>query len=260
MDKLITQIQQQNIAKMYEHCGKDSFYTELQKVFQQIIRHDAFCAIRSCDYQVKLDYFLGGIKQQKSLEKLLSSIKHRYQPLQTESLLYRPLRTGQFPADKMFSFLWRNYCLQQSIKDQLVITPPSHHDSHHIWLIVDLSSQYDSFRSEQIQRVKHWLPTIEHLIDQHQKKLDAQLSLDSLFDQAIEQFTATYLTPREAQLAKLMFAGRSSKHAAKELAISPATERVHRANIYSKLGINSQAELLSCLLHKTNGEPFRLAV
>lgn len=49
---------------------------------------------------------------------------------------------------------------------------------------------------------------------------------------------------------QLLIRGYSSKEAAQVLVISPETERVHRKNIYAKLEVESQKELLSQLFEE----------
>jgi len=56
------------------------------------------------------------------------------------------------------------------------------------------------------------------------------------------------LTRREVEIAEAMLAGHSSKSTARLLAISAETVKVHRRNLYAKLGIASQAELFSMFL------------
>lgn len=56
------------------------------------------------------------------------------------------------------------------------------------------------------------------------------------------------LTRRETEIAEAMLAGHSSKSMARLLAISAETVKVHRRNLYAKLGIASQAELFSLFL------------
>ena len=62
---------------------------------------------------------------------------------------------------------------------------------------------------------------------------------------ALQLFGSSLLTEREQGVVQLMLRGHSSKSCARALGISPTTERVHRRNIYAKLGISSQAELFS---------------
>ncbi len=58
------------------------------------------------------------------------------------------------------------------------------------------------------------------------------------------------LTAREQDVMQLLIRGYSSKEAAQVLFISPETERVHRKNIYAKLNVESQKELLSQLFEE----------
>ena len=56
------------------------------------------------------------------------------------------------------------------------------------------------------------------------------------------------LTAREAQVVNLMLEGHSARAIAAVLKISNETVRVHRRNIYEKLGLSSQAELFRWFL------------
>ena len=60
---------------------------------------------------------------------------------------------------------------------------------------------------------------------------------------SVHNFGRHELTEREHAVLQLMLRGHSSKSCARELGMAPATERVHRRNIYTKLNISSQAEL-----------------
>ncbi|MGE4482848.1 helix-turn-helix transcriptional regulator [Acidocella sp.] len=56
------------------------------------------------------------------------------------------------------------------------------------------------------------------------------------------------LTDRETQIALLLLAGHSSKAIAARLDISPETVKVHRRNLYEKLGVSSQAEVFALFM------------
>ncbi|MFJ4067754.1 LuxR C-terminal-related transcriptional regulator [Pseudomonas sp. NPDC089996] len=88
---------------------------------------------------------------------------------------------------------------------------------------------------------RHWAagPVIED---------GAKQALHTHLEHAFNCFGAACLTEREAQIARLILRGHSSKSVASELAISTDTVRVHRKNIHAKLGINSQGELFSLFL------------
>ncbi|MBC9251218.1 helix-turn-helix transcriptional regulator [Pseudomonas alcaligenes] len=62
---------------------------------------------------------------------------------------------------------------------------------------------------------------------------------------AFNNFGCDLLTEREREVAHMVLRGHSVKSAAYELAISPETVRMHRKNLYLKLGVSSQAELFA---------------
>lgn len=62
-------------------------------------------------------------------------------------------------------------------------------------------------------------------------------------------FGRDQLTQREQQIVALILQGHSSKSAARELNISDSTIKVHRKNIYARLGISTQAQLFRMFLN-----------
>ncbi len=55
------------------------------------------------------------------------------------------------------------------------------------------------------------------------------------------------LTPREAEVLFLLSKGRNAAYIEEELVVSPHTVKSHMLNIYRKLGVHSQQELISCV-------------
>lgn len=64
-------------------------------------------------------------------------------------------------------------------------------------------------------------------------------------EHAFRDFGRSILTPRELEIVEFVLKGNSSDAIGKILGISTGTVRIHRKNIYAKLGINSQGELFS---------------
>src|SRR4029450_7781327 len=62
---------------------------------------------------------------------------------------------------------------------------------------------------------------------------------------AFHRFGEGRLTAREAELVEPVLKGNSSEAIGKRLGIATGTVRIHRKNIYMKLGISSQGELFS---------------
>jgi DNA-binding CsgD family transcriptional regulator len=60
------------------------------------------------------------------------------------------------------------------------------------------------------------------------------------------------LTAREASIVDLVLQGHSSESIGLKLAITTGTVRVHRRNVYRKLGISSQTQLLAIYLNSLN--------
>ncbi|MCW3479418.1 helix-turn-helix transcriptional regulator [Neisseriaceae bacterium JH1-16] len=65
----------------------------------------------------------------------------------------------------------------------------------------------------------------------------------SRLEEALRQRGKPHLTEREVEVALLILAGHSTKGVARHLGISLETAKVHRRNLYGKLGVTSQAGL-----------------
>lgn len=61
------------------------------------------------------------------------------------------------------------------------------------------------------------------------------------------------LTPRETEVAGLVLCGHSTGAIAERLAISPSTVKIHRRNLYEKLGVGTQAELFALFVARILG-------
>jgi DNA-binding CsgD family transcriptional regulator len=65
---------------------------------------------------------------------------------------------------------------------------------------------------------------------------------------AYQQFGGKLLSEREREIVALVLQGHSTESIAGRLDISPGTVKIHRRNIYRKLGIGTQAELFASFL------------
>lgn len=70
---------------------------------------------------------------------------------------------------------------------------------------------------------------------------------------AFAAFGRHRLTSRESEVVAMVLRGHSSEAIAAALRIAPGTVKIHRKNIYAKLGIGSQAELFSLFLASLSG-------
>lgn len=70
-------------------------------------------------------------------------------------------------------------------------------------------------------------------------------SLDTQVTSAFVKFGEEVLTRREREVVRMVLRGHSSESIGRHLEISTGTVKIHRKNIYGKLGISSQSELFS---------------
>ena len=76
----------------------------------------------------------------------------------------------------------------------------------------------------------------------------SQTRVHQQIEAAFMGFGGGLLTVREREIAHLILRGHSVKSAAQVLGISPETVRMHRKHVYTKLVINSQAELFALFI------------
>jgi len=72
----------------------------------------------------------------------------------------------------------------------------------------------------------------------------------SIIEKTVTTIFGTRITPREIQVVAQVLEGHSSESISKRLGISVGTVRIHRRNIYARLGISSQQELFSIFFQK----------
>jgi DNA-binding CsgD family transcriptional regulator len=72
----------------------------------------------------------------------------------------------------------------------------------------------------------------------------------SIVEDTVTAILGPRITPRETQVVAQVLKGHSSESISKSLGISTGTVRIHRRNIYAKLGISSQQELFLIFFQK----------
>jgi len=121
----------------------------------------------------------------------------------------------------------------------------------------------NAFAAQEAALLRDFLPVLAAAVRRHwppgtasdQGQGIAQPAIRAHLQAAFERFGTSLLTERERGVTLLMLRGHSSKSAARRLDISPDTERVHRRNIYEKLGVSSQAELCSLFFEALAEDP-----
>ena len=89
---------------------------------------------------------------------------------------------------------------------------------------------------------RHWNGLLLKFSD---RPLSQGPRLSKLIEDAFQRFGRNLLTPREAEIVEYTLKGYSAESTGNALGIATGTVRIHRRNIYGKLGVNSQGELFS---------------
>ncbi|WP_395449233.1 response regulator transcription factor [Aminobacter sp. UC22_36] len=116
------------------------------------------------------------------------------------------------------------------------------------------SAKPGSFDDAAIERLNGMLPLIEASFRQHWQRIKARyvaerVSSDAGWaEAAYNSFGSDLLTNREREVVVLVLRGHSSDSIAAHLDITRATVKTHRKHAYERLGISTQAELLSLFL------------
>lgn len=117
-------------------------------------------------------------------------------------------------------------------------------------VVLSLMRAERSFSGREIALLRDIGPVVQALIRRHWAghpalpAAGAGAEGDAL-DRSFHRFGAGVLTPREREVAEFTLKGHSAEAVGRALAIAPGTVRIHRRNIYAKLGIGSQRELFS---------------
>ena len=113
----------------------------------------------------------------------------------------------------------------------------------HIALI--RSTAYGRFDEDEIETLRGVTPVLQAVFESHFRKKRLASAEDANEDETPIDLLAGKLTPREFEIVVHLSRGLSTEEIARRMAIAAGTVKVHRKNIYRKLGVSSRGELLS---------------
>ena len=189
-------------------------------------------------YRINLDMYLDGVYQ---LDPFYTHFcKHR----KTGALLIRDVAPDRFSQTEYYRRYYKNIELQ----DEMAIFTDLH-DGRFLFFSIGRRASEMRFRRNDLKAINRDLPVLAALCRQHfgeysynQESLSGNVG-EGRLQYALERFGEASLTPREHEVAVCILKGHSSKSLAREIDISPETVKIHRRNLYRKLGISSQSEL-----------------
>ncbi len=174
---------------------------------------------------------------------------------QVESGLYR-LR--ELAPDRFYqSEYFRSYYIKTGLAEEIgfVVSLP---DDVRAVMSLMRSSNRPVFSEKEMARLRKVEPFVRASAESHWHDLSGRFSddvvdpeheiLERYIDYTFRNFGRSLLSPREREVVGLVLRGHSSDSISKILGISSGTVKVHRKNIYAKLGIISQSELFSIFL------------
>nr|WP_290428760.1 LuxR family transcriptional regulator [Defluviimonas salinarum] len=117
------------------------------------------------------------------------------------------------------------------------------------WIVVSfaLTRRRARFGPAQLARLQTMFPILATAVEMNwgDHNMEPRSADQKFVEDSFESFGADILSPREAEIIRLVLQGHSTPSAAAYLGISEGTVKVHRHNAYAKLGVSSQAELFS---------------
>ncbi|WP_413870208.1 response regulator transcription factor [Albidovulum sp.] len=121
-------------------------------------------------------------------------------------------------------------------------------------VVVSLMRAKKPFSSRDFAALAQAAPVVEAAVARHWRTLAETFDRPAGAEEegsrgeiarSFQRFGAGLLTEREREVAEYTLKGHSAEALGRVLGISPGTVRIHRRNIYAKLGIRSQGELFA---------------
>ena len=162
----------------------------------------------------------------------------------TSAMLIRDVAPDRFNLTEYYQRYYRNI----ELKDEMAIFTDLQ-GGRFLFFSISRRGGEPRFRRRELKSVVRDLPVLASLCRRHfaEPSYNQETLSDNAderrMEYALERFGESALTPREHEVAVHILKGHSSKSLAREIDISPETVKIHRRNIYRKLGISSQSEL-----------------
>ena len=161
------------------------------------------------------------------------------------------LAPDRFPQSQYF----QSYYVQTGLSEEIAFFAPINHETRVVISLMRDAARLPPFTTRERKRLSSVAPLIAAASAQNWKDIESRFSghhrgrkieeTERMLASAFRHFGDGRLTAREAEIVELVLKGNSSDAIGKRLGIATGTVRIHRKNIYMKLGIGSQGELFS---------------
>lgn len=238
------------LARLFDRQLENVLPELLSDAMKQFIEHDTFILkayehgndlpiIISHDipanrhYQYFDNYFASAYKDDPLLDKL------RYDG--TGSVV----QINESTCSLKSSAYYRTYYEDLHLHDEIdILLPVAPRQS----LVLSIGRRGGVAHDDELATLSSVYPLIECLLKNFWKqrltKQDVRLMPESV-ETRLATFGEELLTVREREITRWMLQGKCTKEIARVLEISAQTIKVHRRNIYAKLGVNTELQLCS---------------
>lgn len=117
----------------------------------------------------------------------------------------------------------------------------------HLFYSIGRRSLEQRFSVRDMRRLREHFPVFAALNRRHFAR-ESYATPEGEIDTAKKRFGAGQLTDREREIALLVLNGHSSRSIADMIGVTQGTVKIHRKNLYRKLGISTQSELFATFL------------
>jgi DNA-binding CsgD family transcriptional regulator len=161
------------------------------------------------------------------------------------------LAPDRFPQSHYF----QSYYVQTGLSEEIAFFVPLADETRVVVSLMRDAARLPPFALRERKRLALVAPLVTAASAQNWKDVEIRFrgpgrrkplhETERFLESAFHRFGEGRLTAREAEVAELVLKGNSSEAIGKRLGIATGTVRIHRKNIYMKLGISSQGELFS---------------
>ena len=161
------------------------------------------------------------------------------------------LAPDRFPQSQYF----QSYYVQTGLSEEIAFFARISPEARVVISLMRDAARLPPFATRERRRLANVAGLIAAAAAQNWKDIEARFSgrlrsrkieeTERILASAFHRFGEGKLTSREAEIVELVLKGNSSEAIGKKLGIATGTVRIHRKNIYLKLGIGSQGELFS---------------
>lgn len=161
------------------------------------------------------------------------------------------LAPDRFPQSQYF----QSYYAETGLSEEIAFFVPIKDATRVVISLMRDAAKLPPFATRERKRLGSIAPLVAAASAQNWKDIERRFSghgpdpampeTERLLATAFHRFGEGRLTARESEIVELVLKGNSSEAIGKRLGIATGTVRIHRKNIYMKLGIGSQGELFS---------------